>query len=35
VKTITRDGFGDMPDEVVRQVCEEILTVRAKSGNGA
>ena len=35
VKTITRDGFGDMPNDEVRRVCEEILTVRAKSGNGA
>ena len=35
VKTITRDGFGDMPDGEVRRVCEEILTVRTKSGNGA
>jgi proteasome beta subunit len=35
VKTITRDGFGDMPDDEVRRVCEDILAVRTKSGNGA
>ena len=35
VKTITHDGFGDMPDDEVRRVCEDILAVRTKSGNGA
>src|SRR6266852_1789008 len=32
VKTITRDGFGDLPEDEVRRVCEEILAVRQKSG---
>jgi proteasome beta subunit len=35
VKTIDRDGFGDVPEADVRRVCEEILTVRTKSGNGS
>jgi hypothetical protein len=35
VKTITRDGFGDLPEDEVRRVCEEILAERTKSGNGA
>jgi proteasome beta subunit len=34
VKTINRDGFGDVPEAEVRRVCEEILAVRAKTGNG-
>src|SRR5436190_9152975 len=28
VKTITRDGFGDLAEDEVRRVCEEILAVR-------
>ena len=35
VRTIDVNGFGDVPEAVVRRVCEEILTVRTKSGNGA
>ena len=35
VKTINRDGFGDVPEAEVRRVCEEILAVRTASGNGA
>jgi proteasome beta subunit len=35
VRSIDRDGFGDVPEAEVRRVCEEILTVRTKSGNGA
>jgi len=35
VKTITRSGFGDVPEEEVRRVCEEILSERTRTGNGA
>ena len=35
VKTITRDGFGDLPEDEIRRVCEDILAMRTKSGNGA
>ena len=35
VRTIDVNGFGDVPEADVRRVCEEILTVRTKSGNGA
>jgi len=35
VKTITRSGFGEVPDDEVRRVCEAILADRARSGNGA
>src|SRR5437899_6992217 len=35
VKTITRSGFGDVPDEEVRRLCEAILAERSRSGNGA
>ena len=34
VKTIDRNGFGDVPDAEVRRLCEAILGERAK-GNGA
>jgi proteasome beta subunit len=30
VKTITRSGFGDVPDDEVKRVCEAILVDRAK-----
>ena len=35
VRTIDTGGFGEVPEAEVRRVCEEILTVRTKSGNGA
>jgi len=35
VKTITRDGFGDLPEDEVRRLCESIIGERAKTGNGA
>ena len=35
VKTITRSGFGDVPEEEVRRVCEAILAERSLTGNGA
>src|SRR5438445_1283297 len=35
VKTITRSGFGDVPDDEVRRLCETILAERSRSGNGA
>jgi proteasome beta subunit len=35
VKTITRSGFGDVPEEEVRRVCEAILAERSRTGNGA
>jgi len=35
VKTITRSGFGDVPDDEVKRVCEAILTERAQTGTGA
>jgi proteasome beta subunit len=35
VKTITRSGFGDVPDDEVKRVCEAILTERAQTGSGA
>jgi len=31
VKTITRSGFGDVPEEDVRRVCEQILNERMQS----
>src|SRR3989442_11653023 len=34
-RTIDRNGFGEVPESEVRKVCEEILTVRTNSGNGA
>jgi proteasome beta subunit len=35
VKTITRSGFGDVPEEEVRRVCEAILAERSRTENGA
>jgi len=35
VKTITRGGFGDLPEDEVRRLCEAIISERAKTGNGA
>ena len=35
VKTITRSGFGDVPDDEVKRVCEAILSERARTGSGA
>jgi len=34
VKTITRSGFGDVPDEDVRRMCEQILADRTRSEQG-
>jgi len=34
VKTITRSGFGDVAEDEVRRVCEEILTERSLTGTG-
>jgi len=34
VKTITRDGFGDLPEAEVRRICETIIGERS-TGNGA
>jgi proteasome beta subunit len=31
VKTITRSGFSDVPEEDVRRVCEQILNERMQS----
>ena len=35
VKTITRSGFGDVPEEEVKGLCEAILGERSRTGNGA
>ena len=35
VKTIDRDGFGDVPEGDVRKMCETVLADRTKNGNGA
>ena len=35
VKTITRSGFGEVPDDEVRRVCEAILAERTKTANGS
>jgi proteasome beta subunit len=35
VKTITRGGFGDLPEDEVRRLCEVIIDERSKNGNGA
>ena len=35
VKTITRSGFGDVPEDEVKRLCEAILSERSRSGNGA
>jgi proteasome beta subunit len=34
VKTITRSGFGDVGEDEVRRVCEQILDDRKRNGNG-
>jgi len=34
VRTITRSGFGEVPDDEVRRVCELILDERKRTGNG-
>jgi proteasome beta subunit len=34
VRTITRSGFGEVPDDEVRRVCEQILEDRKRTGNG-
>jgi hypothetical protein len=35
VKTITRSGFGDVPEDEVKRLCEAILGERSRTGNGA
>jgi proteasome beta subunit len=35
VKTITRSGFGDVPEDEVKRLCETVLADRSRSGNGA
>ena len=35
VKTITRSGFGDVPEGEVKRLCEAILSERSRDGNGA
>src|SRR5947208_16286598 len=35
VKTITRSGFQDVPDDEVRRVCEAILADRTRNATGA
>jgi hypothetical protein len=35
VKTITRSGFGDVPDDEVRRTCETILSDRTRNGTGS
>jgi proteasome beta subunit len=35
VKTIDRNGFGDVAEAEVRRMCETVLADRAKNGNGA
>jgi proteasome beta subunit len=34
VKTITRSGFGEVLEDEVRRVCEQILDDRKRTGNG-
>jgi proteasome beta subunit len=34
VKTITRSGFGEVGEDEIRRVCEQILDDRKRSGNG-
>ena len=34
VKTITRSGFGEVGEDEVRRVCEQILDDRKRTGNG-
>jgi hypothetical protein len=35
VKSITRSGFGDVPEDEIRKVCEDIVRERAQSERGA
>ncbi|HYE89995.1 MAG TPA: proteasome subunit beta [Terriglobales bacterium] len=35
VRTIDRNGFGDVPEAEVRRVCEAVIGERTKTGNGA
>ena len=35
VKTITRSGFADVPEDEVRRVCEAIARERTQSEGGA
>jgi proteasome beta subunit len=35
VKTITRSGFGEVPDDEIRRVCEAVIADRAKTANGS
>jgi proteasome beta subunit len=34
VKTITRSGFGEVGEDEIRRVCEQILSDRTRNGNG-
>jgi proteasome beta subunit len=34
VKTITRSGFGEVGEDEIRRVCEQILAERTRNGNG-
>jgi proteasome beta subunit len=34
VKTITRSGFGEVGEDEIRRVCEQILEDRTRNGNG-
>jgi proteasome beta subunit len=34
VKTITRSGFGEVGEDEIRRVCEQILAERTRDGNG-
>ena len=34
VKTITRSGFGEVGEDEIRRVCEQILADRTRNGNG-
>jgi hypothetical protein len=35
VKTITRSGFGDVPEDEVKRTCEAILSDRTLHGSGS
>ena len=35
MKTITRSGFGDVPDEEVARLCEAILAARTRAEVGS
>ena len=34
MKTITRSGFGEVGEDEIRRVCEQILDDRKRNGNG-